>query len=103
MGLLFLFFLALVRREKAVKQPMEKVDLYRPQSSKSRIMMAICARLAASAMRVKSWRKMSVEGPLLWVGAGWGTIWTEGDCWAEELLEDELETASIMVVCFGGR
>lgn len=33
-------------------------------------MTATCARLAASAMRVKSFRKGSVEGALTWMGAG---------------------------------
>lgn len=41
-----------------------------PTSSKSRTMTATCARLAASAMRVKSFRKGSVEGALTWMGAG---------------------------------
>lgn len=40
----------------------------REQPSKSRIIMAICARFAASATRVKSFRKASVEG----VGGGGG-------------------------------
>jgi hypothetical protein len=44
---------------------------------------AICARFAASATRVKSFRKASVEGALTGFGAG-GTILVLGDCCVEE-------------------
>jgi len=54
-----------------------------PTLSKSRIMTAIWARLAASATRVKSLRKLSVEGALMPTGAG-GTILLDGDDWTEE-------------------
>ncbi len=48
-----------------------------PQSSKSRVMTATCARLAASAMREKSLSRASVEGFLIWAGGGAGIETTE--------------------------
>lgn len=50
---------------------------YRPQLSKSRVRTATWARLAASATRVKSLRKASVEGFFISEGGGAGTeaIW----------------------------
>lgn len=58
---------------------------YRPQFSKSRTMTATWARLAASATRVKSLRKTSVEGFLRSWGGGAGAeaIWL-GDVRSEE-------------------
>lgn len=43
-------------------------------------MTATCARFAASATRVKSFSRASVEG----AGAGTGIFETVGDCWMEE-------------------
>jgi len=62
-----------------------------PTLSNSRIMTAICARLAASATRVKSLRKTSVEGALTWTGAG-GTILLDGDDWTDEAADVCWET-----------
>lgn len=47
---------------------------------------AICARLAASATRVKSFRKASVDGALAGFGAG-GTILLVGDCCVDDAAE----------------
>jgi len=55
--------------------------------SKSRIMTAIWARLAASATRVKSLRKTSVEADLAVTGFG-GASLAEGDCWADDCADD---------------
>lgn len=54
-------------------------------------MTATCARLAASATRVKSFRKASVLGGLAARGAGTGTAIELGDCCEDdEKLEAEL-------------
>ena len=62
-----------------------------PTLSKSRIMTAICARLAASATRVKSLRKVSVEGALTSTGAG-GIILLDGDDRTDEAADVCCET-----------
>lgn len=51
-------------------------------------MTATWARFAASATRVKSLRKLSVEGALIGAGGG-GTklLFMEGDCWVGETKE----------------
>ena len=56
-----------------------------PMLSKSRIMTAICARFAASATRVKSLRKASVEGALMLVGGGGVILLGEG--WSEAAVD----------------
>lgn len=76
------------------------------KSAKSRTMTAACARLAASATRVKSLRKGSVEGAFVWTGAG-AMMAAEvlGDCLVDEDDEEEAleaalkeEEASMMMV-----
>ena len=62
-----------------------------PTLSNSRIMTAICARLAASATRVKSFKKASVEGALTSTGAG-GTILLDGDDRTDEAADVCWET-----------
>lgn len=54
-------------------------------------MTAACARLAASATRVKSLRKGSVEGTFAWTGAGAMTAAEVlGDCLVvDEYVEEE--------------
>lgn len=68
-------------------------------------MTAACARLAASATRVKSLRKGSVEGAFVWTGAGaMMAAEEEGDCLVDEEEDEEAEAAlkaeeeSMMVV-----
>lgn len=57
-------------------------------------MTAACARLAASATRVKSLRKGSVEGAFVWTGAGTMMAAEElGDCLVDEDDEEALEAA----------
>lgn len=64
------------------------------KSAKSRTMTAACARLAASATRVKSLRKGSVEGAFVWTGAGTMMAADElGDCLVDEDDEEALEAA----------
>ncbi|KAL7790029.1 hypothetical protein V8C37DRAFT_385193 [Trichoderma ceciliae] len=74
-----------------------------PQSSKSRTMTATCARLAASATRVKSLRKGSVEGVLTWTGAGaMMAAKLLGDGLVDEAEDDEAfveEEASMAYLC----
>lgn len=65
-----------------MSERVEGGDQDRPTLSKSRIMTAICARLAASATRVKSLRKASVEGDDMAAGGG-GAILLAGDVRAE--------------------
>lgn len=57
-----------------------------PQPSKSRTMTATCARLAASATRENSLRRVSVEGALTWTGCG-GTTFA-GDCCVDDTADD---------------
>lgn len=70
-----------------------------PKSSKSRTMTAACARLAASATRVKSLRKGSVEGALTWTGAGAMTAAEVlGDCLVEDDEEEACEEEASMAM-----
>ncbi len=66
---------------------------------------AIWARFAASATRVKSLRKASVDGALVGAGAG-GTILLRGDCCVDDRVElgmlEEVERGSIVLVVVGG-
>lgn len=66
------------------------------KSAKSRTMTAACARLAASATRVKSLRKGSVEGAFVWTGAG-AMMAAEvlGDCLVDEDDEEEALEAAL--------
>lgn len=66
---------------------------YMPTLSKSRIITAICARLAASATRVKSRRKGSVDEP--WsMGCGWGSALWAGDWCVNDAAEaDDVDDA----------
>lgn len=96
--------------------PFARLVVYdRPTLSMSRIMTAIWARLAASATRVKSLRKWSVEG-FAAVGADLGGAAAakalEGDCcqfvevWACWWVGDEIGAfifAAVVVVCLGSR
>ena len=52
----------------------------------SRINTAICARFAASATRVKSFRKASVEVDLTCTGRG-GTMLVEGDWCVDDIID----------------
>lgn len=78
--------------------------LYNPTLSKSRMSTAICARFAASATRVKSFKKTSVEAALVGAGTG-GTILLLGDCCVEDMAEDcvlvEADRGSIFVATVG--
>lgn len=66
------------------------------KSAKSRTMTAACARLAASATRVKSLRKGSVEGAFVWTGAGTMMAAEElGDCLVDEDDEEEALEAAL--------
>ncbi|KAK2065484.1 hypothetical protein LY76DRAFT_277722 [Colletotrichum caudatum] len=61
----------------------------RPQDSKSRIMTAIWARFAASATRVKSRRKASVDG------AAWPVAWGGGTNWFVDMCEEDEDTEEV--------
>jgi hypothetical protein len=75
---------------------MRKDSVYfSPTLSKSRISTAICARFAASATRVKSFKNTSVDAVLAGLGAG-GTILLVGDCCIEAMLLD-VDRVSILV------
>lgn len=63
---------------------------YKPMLSKSRIMTAICARFAASATRVKSRRKASVEADWPAMGSGCGAGLCAGD-WCVDEAADEAD------------
>jgi hypothetical protein len=63
-------------------------------------MTATCARLAASAMSVKSLRKASVEGALAARGAGRAAAAELGDCCDDEA-EEKLETEFPLVLWAG--
>lgn len=59
-------------------------------------MTAACARFAASATRVKSLRKGSVEGAFVWTGAGTMMAAEElGDCLVDEDDEEEALEAAL--------
>lgn len=66
-------------------------------------MTATCARLAASARRVKSFRKGSVEGTLVWMGAGaMAAAELLGDGLVDEAADEEAaveEEGSMIVEC----
>lgn len=65
-------------------------------------MTATCARLAASARRVKSFRKGSVEGILVWMGAGaMAAAELLGDGLVDEAADEEaaVEEGSMAVEC----
>jgi len=66
----------MVKRVKTLESYLADYD--RPMLSMSRIRQAICARFAASATSVKSFRKASVEADLMCVGCG-AAILAEGD------------------------
>lgn len=89
-------------RSIAWPQRMDAQDsvYFSPTLSKSRISTAICARFAASATRVKSFRNTSVDAVLTGFGAG-GTILLVGDCCVEDMLL-EVDRVSILVEA-GGR
>lgn len=63
-----------------------RVQDERATPSKSRINTAIWARFAASATRVKSLRKTSVDADLICAGGG-GRPWLVGDCCVEAMNE----------------
>jgi hypothetical protein len=69
---------------------------FNPTLSKSRISTAICARFAASATRVKSFKNTSVDAVLAGFGAG-GTILLVGDCCVEGMVELDVDRVSILV------
>lgn len=64
------------------------IDYDRPTLSKSRMSTAICARFAASATSVKSFKNASVEGVFGGAGCG-GTILplAKGDCCVEDMVD----------------
>lgn len=83
-------------RSRTSPRRMRRESIYfSPTLSKSRISTAICARFAASATRVKSFKNTSVDGVLTGFGAG-GTILLVGDCCVEGMVLD-VDRVSIVV------
>lgn len=74
-------------------------------SSKSRMSIAICARFAASATSVKSFRNGSVDDFLLeGFGAGGTILLLVGDCWVDDMVDvdvDVVERKSILGSVYG--
>lgn len=70
---------------------------HNPQLSMSRIRQAICARLAASATRLKSRRNVSVPGCFAGGGRG-GTNCCDADCDAIDVVELERDVIGASIV-----